>query len=188
MQLELTQGPHRCGRYHCNTHVSQSPMQTIEHSFQLLPHSCPDLLDGQESGQDYSSARLQCESLAQTDFVDHALKILGCNGRAKLVRKAFLHILIASHLLKESTYLEKRFRIRPLGVVSKNDIGLRKMAYAILSCSFRDACNHSPQSVIVYRTCTLVKRPFLPASHNPRTCSKPLSTAAGILHAHRRTR
>lgn len=30
--------------------------------------------------------------------------------------------------------------MRPLGVVSKKLIGERKMAYAILSCNFRDAC------------------------------------------------
>lgn len=39
-----------------------------------------------------------------------------------------------------STYLENLFRMRPLGVVSKNDIGERKMACAILSCSLREAC------------------------------------------------
>jgi hypothetical protein len=38
-----------------------------------------------------------------------------------------------------TTYLEKRLRIRPAGVVSKNSIGLRKIANAILSCSFREA-------------------------------------------------
>lgn len=38
------------------------------------------------------------------------------------------------------THLEKRLRIRPVGVVSKNDIGDRKMALAIFSCNFRDAC------------------------------------------------
>ena len=44
------------------------------------------------------------------------------------------------HLL---LYLENRLRIRPLGVVSKKLIGLRKIAYAILSCSFREAYNTS---------------------------------------------
>lgn len=37
------------------------------------------------------------------------------------------------------TYLEKRLRIRPAGVVSKNSMGLRKIAKAILSWSFREA-------------------------------------------------
>lgn len=38
-----------------------------------------------------------------------------------------------------TTHLEKRLRIRPAGVVSKNSMGLRKIANAILSCSFREA-------------------------------------------------
>lgn len=38
------------------------------------------------------------------------------------------------------TYLEKRFKMRPAGVVSKKLIGDLKMANAILSCSFREAC------------------------------------------------
>lgn len=37
------------------------------------------------------------------------------------------------------TYLEKRFKILPVGVVSKKDIGERKMALAILSCNFLEA-------------------------------------------------
>ena len=37
------------------------------------------------------------------------------------------------------TYLEKRFRIRPMGVVSKKLIGERKIAYAIRSCNFLEA-------------------------------------------------
>jgi hypothetical protein len=44
--------------------------------------------------------------------------------------------------------LENRLRMRPAGVVSKKLIGLRKIAIAILSCSFRDACvkrNHQLQ-------------------------------------------
>ena len=40
---------------------------------------------------------------------------------------------------KISTYLEKRFKIRPAGVVSKKDIGLLKILNAILSCNFREA-------------------------------------------------
>lgn len=39
----------------------------------------------------------------------------------------------------QQTYLEKRFKIRPAGVVSKNDMGLLKMAKAMRSCSFLDA-------------------------------------------------
>jgi len=39
----------------------------------------------------------------------------------------------------EAAYLENLFKIRPAGVTSKKDIGDRKMAVAILSCSFRDA-------------------------------------------------
>jgi hypothetical protein len=38
-----------------------------------------------------------------------------------------------------STYLEKRFNMRPAGVVSKKLIGERKIAKAILSWSFREA-------------------------------------------------
>ena len=38
------------------------------------------------------------------------------------------------------TYLEKRFRTRPMGFVSKNDMGDRKIAIAMRSCSFREAC------------------------------------------------
>lgn len=37
------------------------------------------------------------------------------------------------------THLENLFRIRPAGVTSKKDIGDRKIAVAILSCSFLDA-------------------------------------------------
>lgn len=40
----------------------------------------------------------------------------------------------------DSTYLENRFRMRPLGVVSKNVMGERMMACAILSCNLREAC------------------------------------------------
>jgi hypothetical protein len=39
------------------------------------------------------------------------------------------------------THLENLFRILPAGVTSKNDIGDLKMAVAILSCNFLDACN-----------------------------------------------
>lgn len=41
---------------------------------------------------------------------------------------------------RQRTYLEKRFSMRPLGVVSKKTIGDRKMANAILSCNLREAC------------------------------------------------
>ena len=41
----------------------------------------------------------------------------------------------------QRTNLENRLRIRPAGVVSKKLIGARKMACAILSCNFREACN-----------------------------------------------
>ena len=44
-------------------------------------------------------------------------------------------------LLTTKAYLEKRFNIRPLGVVSKKLIGDRKIAKAILSCNFREACD-----------------------------------------------
>jgi hypothetical protein len=37
------------------------------------------------------------------------------------------------------TYLEKRFRILPAGVVSKKLIGDRNIANAILSCNFLEA-------------------------------------------------
>jgi hypothetical protein len=40
----------------------------------------------------------------------------------------------------DTTYLENRFRMRPAGVVSKKLIGLLKIANAILSCNFLDAC------------------------------------------------
>jgi len=40
---------------------------------------------------------------------------------------------------KGTTNLENRLRIRPAGVVSKNLMGLLKIAKAIRSCSFRDA-------------------------------------------------
>jgi hypothetical protein len=39
-----------------------------------------------------------------------------------------------------STYLENLFKILPAGVVSKNDIGDLKIATAILSCNFLEAC------------------------------------------------
>jgi hypothetical protein len=43
----------------------------------------------------------------------------------------------------QETHLENLFRIRPAGVTSKNDMGDLKIAVAILSCSFLDACaNH----------------------------------------------
>jgi hypothetical protein len=42
---------------------------------------------------------------------------------------------------KGTTNLENRLRIRPAGVVSKNLMGLLKIAKAIRSCSFRDAYN-----------------------------------------------
>ena len=38
------------------------------------------------------------------------------------------------------THLENLFNILPAGVTSKNDIGDLKMAVAILSCSFLEAC------------------------------------------------
>jgi hypothetical protein len=49
------------------------------------------------------------------------------------------------------TYPEKRFRVRPAGVVSKF-IGLLKIANAILSCNFRDAWWVEPSSCI--KCCT----------------------------------
>jgi len=73
-----------------------------------------------------------------------------------------------------STYLENRFRIRPLGVVSKNDIGLRKMAYAILSCSFRDACDHSPQVSRRIAYLHAGKAALAQASHDPQDVQQTL--------------
>lgn len=60
------------------------------------------------------------------------------------------------------TYLENRFKIRPVGVVSKKLIGLRKIAYAMRSCSFRDACtslvsyatSHRDTAVLYKHICT----------------------------------
>lgn len=40
---------------------------------------------------------------------------------------------------EQCLYLEKRFKILPVGVFSKNDIGDLKIALAIRSCSFREA-------------------------------------------------
>ena len=45
-----------------------------------------------------------------------------------------------------ATNLENRLSIRPDGVVSKKVIGDLKMAYAILSCSLRDAYTTFPTS------------------------------------------
>ena len=42
---------------------------------------------------------------------------------------------------KRVTYLEKRLSMRPVGVTSKNDMGDLKMALAIFSWSFREACS-----------------------------------------------
>lgn len=42
---------------------------------------------------------------------------------------------------KKTTHLENLFRILPAGVTSKKDIGDLKMAMAIRSCNFLDACN-----------------------------------------------
>jgi hypothetical protein len=50
----------------------------------------------------------------------------------------------------ESAYLENLLRIRPAGVTSKNDIGDRKMAVAILSCNFRDAYAHNALESILH--------------------------------------
>jgi hypothetical protein len=44
---------------------------------------------------------------------------------------------------KKRTHLENLFKILPAGVTSKKDIGDLKMAVAILSCNFLDACNES---------------------------------------------
>lgn len=49
-------------------------------------------------------------------------------------------------------YLEKRLRILPVGVVSKNDMGDLKMALAMRSWSLRDAYygqHHPPLSLIL---------------------------------------
>lgn len=43
-------------------------------------------------------------------------------------------------VMKRQTYLENRFNIRPVGVVSKKLIGDRKMAHAMFWCSFLLAC------------------------------------------------
>lgn len=59
------------------------------------------------------------------------------------------------------TNLENLFRIRPLGVVSKKLIGDRKIANAILSCNFREAC------VIPSEACVsehLILGPMIPRS------------------------
>lgn len=53
------------------------------------------------------------------------------------------HGVHRSWLAARLTYLENRFNMRPLGVVSKKVIGDRKMANAILSCNLREA--YSPR-------------------------------------------
>ena len=46
------------------------------------------------------------------------------------------------------TSLEKRFKMRPAGVVSKKDMGLRKIAIAIFWCKILAACR---QMVLVFK-------------------------------------
>jgi len=57
------------------------------------------------------------------------------------------------NIAPSSMSLEKRFRSRPIGVTSKNDIGLRRILNNTRSCSLVDArnvtCNQSRTSFIV---------------------------------------
>lgn len=47
------------------------------------------------------------------------------------------------NIWKYATYLENRLSMRPTGVVSKKDMGDRKIAYAMRSCNFLEACDDS---------------------------------------------
>ena len=106
---------------------------------------------------DRSIARLACPCFSAANLcgtkVSHALSSISVHAMkisdfATVVRSFNCDFVERCRFRtqQEATYLEKRLRIRPLGVVSKNDMGLRKIAYAILSCSFRDAYDDSPQS------------------------------------------
>ena len=78
------------------------------------------------------------------------------------------------------TYLENRLRIRPLGVVSKKLIGLRKIAYAILSCSFREAYTASQLTI---GSAISAKHPCSLQSRSKRACTGPSCTYANALKA-----
>ena len=51
--------------------------------------------------------------------------------------------LSASGMLKSImlTSCENRFKMRPIGVVSKNDMGALSTAFSIVLCTIRDVCN-----------------------------------------------
>ena len=57
------------------------------------------------------------------------------------------------------TYLENLFRMRPLGVVSKNVIGDLKMANAIRSCNLRDAYKTPPRCISCDRSVSPTRLP-----------------------------
>ena len=78
----------------------------------------------------------------------------------------------------QETYLENRLRIRPLGVVSKKLIGLRKIAYAILSCSFREAYTASQLTI---GSAISAKHPCSLQSRSKRACTGPSCTYANTL-------
>jgi hypothetical protein len=74
------------------------------------------------------------------DQSGHDVAIQPASCRINATRQQFGGFLILVHAEAcRQTYLEKRFKIRPAGVVSKKDIGLRKIAKAMRSWSFRDA-------------------------------------------------
>jgi len=109
---------------------------------------------------DRSIARLACPCFSAANLcgtkVSHALSSISVHAMkisdfATVVRSFNCDFVERCRFRtqQEATYLEKRLRIRPLGVVSKNDMGLRKIAYAILSCSFRDAYDDSRSQPLV---------------------------------------
>lgn len=71
-------------------------------------------------------------------LVSLALDLECCQGRTWTSSRTTTN-MHRGICLCNSTYLEKRFRIRPVGVVSKKLIGDLKMAKAIRSCNFREA-------------------------------------------------
>ena len=54
-----------------------------------------------------------------------------------------IRIVIGMLMSTVSTSLEKRFTMRPSGVVSKNDMGALSMDWRRLACMMRDASTHA---------------------------------------------
>lgn len=102
----------------------------------------------------WSGPLASCTARARSQVVGKDSCQLSCNLALRL-GAGQVHVCTPEHQLSSTrmyqelrngqAYLENRFNIRPLGVVSKKLIGDRNIANAIRSCNLRDACTPAHQ-------------------------------------------